>query len=206
MFLRCLSSWILSVQRWRFHSLSRLSVISIPRLFVTSRSTVTFEESCRIHSSVSQDPHDEMLFYFGFNWWYFQVKRKEMLMINLILIYCIHASTFFSIIRAYQPFSVTHKNTEPPHHSLSLSRSHFSILLFGNPILEFITLDAAAPFLSSFAIRMSKWYDLSATQYILSTEATDIVQIHSKGLWHVQSFYKKKTVENKSYTRAVYVL
>lgn len=146
---------------------------------------------------MSQDPHDEMLFYFGFNWWYFHVKHKEMLMINLIPIYCIHASTFFSIICAYQPFSVTHKNTEPPHHSLSLSRSHFSILLFGNPILEFITLDAAAPFLSSFAIRMSRWYDLSATQYILSTEATDIVQIHVRVYDMFNHFIKKNSWKQK---------
>lgn len=145
---------------------------------------------------MSHNPHDEMLSYFGFRLWAFYVKHKEMPGINLTRIFWCDEfmEVFSSLICACQPFSVIH-NTEPPHHSISFQRSCFSLLLFGNSTLEFITLDTATPFLSSCAIRASKWCDLPATQYNLRTEAINNTD-PSKGLWHVQSFHKEN-IERK---------
>lgn len=169
-----------------------LSLLSILPLFVTSRFTVTFKASCRNFSM------SHMLFYFGFELRDFHVKHKEMPGINLILIFWCEISmqALFIPYMCMPAFLSSPPKHWTPHHSISFQRSRFSILLFGNSVLEFITLDAATPFLSSCAIRVSKWCDLPATQYNLRTEAINSID-PSKSLQHVQSFYNAK-VDRKS--------
>lgn len=185
-----LSGWILRLQRWRFLSISHFYLFfycllppgsqphSKQAVEISPWATCYFTLVLSYETFMSSTKKCQELISFWFSGMRYPCKY------------------FSSLICACQPFSAVHQNTEPPHHSISFQRSRFSILLFGNSVLELITLDAATPFLSSCAIRVSKWCDLPATQYNLRTEAINSID-PSKGLQHVQSFYNAK-VDRKS--------